>query len=82
MQPVMASNLLSSMRLIGDSARCFADNCVSGIEPNTKRITELMTTSLMLVTALNPHIGYDKVSARAHVYIDVCTDDSSLFSRT
>jgi fumarate hydratase, class II len=59
----MASNLLSSMRLIGDSSRCFADNCIVGIEANKERITHLMQNSLMLVTALNPHIGYDKVSS-------------------
>lgn len=58
----MAANLLTSLRLIGDSARCFADNCVVGIVANTDRITDLMQNSLMLVTALNPHIGYDKAS--------------------
>ena len=47
----------------------FADRCVTGIEPNIRRITELMESSLMLVTALNPHIGYDnaaKIAKNAH----------------
>merc|ERR1712216_74893 len=47
---------------MGDASRCFADNCVVGIVANEKRIEELMGASLMLVTALNPHIGYDKAS--------------------
>mmetsp|Transcript_26462 Transcript_26462/g.67198 ORF Transcript_26462/g.67198 Transcript_26462/m.67198 type:complete len:471 (-) Transcript_26462:402-1814(-) len=61
-KPVMISNLLSAIRLLGDASRCFTKSCVLGIEPNRKRIGELMTSSLMLVTALNPHIGYDKAS--------------------
>ncbi|KAG5177495.1 L-Aspartase-like protein [Tribonema minus] len=61
-KPVMAANLLTSLRITGDAARCFADNCVAGIAPNRARITALMQNSLMLVTALNPHIGYDKAS--------------------
>eukprot|EP01084_Bolivina_argentea_P003604 6769_1 len=61
-KPVMVSNVLSSMRLIGDACRCFTDKCVVGIVPNKKRIHELLQESLMLVTALNPHIGYDKAS--------------------
>merc|ERR1740136_262089 len=58
----MASNLLHSSRLIGDAAQCFTTNCVVGIQANTARIDELLHGSLMLVTALNPHIGYDKAS--------------------
>lgn len=68
-KPVMIYNLLQSIRLLADSARSFADKCVTGIEANTKRITELMQQSLMLVTALNPHIGYDnaaKIAKKAH----------------
>lgn len=68
-KPVMIYNLLQSIRLLADSARSFADKCVVGIEANTKRITELMQQSLMLVTALNPHIGYDnaaKIAKKAH----------------
>ena len=61
-KPVMIANLLSSARLLGDSAICFTENCVVGIEANTERIDQLMKNSLMLVTALNPHIGYDKAS--------------------
>ncbi|KAF4322533.1 hypothetical protein BBO99_00002930 [Phytophthora kernoviae] len=61
-KPVMISNLLSSIRLIGDSCGAFTDNCVVGIEANRDQIDQLMKNSLMLVTALNPHIGYDKAS--------------------
>ena len=68
-KPVIAANNLQSLRLLGDAARSFADRCVTGIEPNIRRITELMESSLMLVTALNPHIGYDnaaKIAKNAH----------------
>ncbi|TYZ63657.1 hypothetical protein PybrP1_006790 [[Pythium] brassicae (nom. inval.)] len=68
-KPVMISNLLSSIRLLGDSAVAFTDNCVVGIEANRDTIDKLMKNSLMLVTALNPHIGYDnasKVAKHAH----------------
>jgi len=51
-----------SIRLLGDVAVSFTDNCVVGIEANTARIDEHMQRSLMLVTALTPHIGYDKAS--------------------
>ena len=61
-KPVMIANVLSSARLLGDSAICFTESCVVGIEANTDRIGQLMKSSLMLVTALNPHIGYDKAS--------------------
>lgn len=64
-KPVMAANLLNSSRLIGDASKSFAANCIMGIRPNTKRIDELLHGSLMLVTALNPHIGYDKASVIA-----------------
>ena len=68
-KPVMIYNLLQSIRLLGDACRSFADNCVSGIEPNRDRIADLVDRSLMLVTALNPKIGYDnaaKVAKKAH----------------
>lgn len=68
-KPVMAYNLLQSIRLLADAARSFTDNCVIGIRANKERIAELMTQSLMLVTALNPVIGYDnaaKVAKKAH----------------
>ena len=61
-KPVMISNLLSSVRLIADASECFTKSCVAGIEPNHERIGQLMGQSLMLVTALNKHIGYDKAS--------------------
>ena len=61
-KPVMIHNLLGSIRLLSDASRCFKKSCVVGIVPNRKRINELMESSLMLVTALNPHIGYDKAS--------------------
>eukprot|EP00586_Coscinodiscus_wailesii_P020233 CAMPEP_0172499808 /NCGR_PEP_ID=MMETSP1066-20121228/131202_1 /TAXON_ID=671091 /ORGANISM="Coscinodiscus wailesii, Strain CCMP2513" /LENGTH=478 /DNA_ID=CAMNT_0013273741 /DNA_START=222 /DNA_END=1658 /DNA_ORIENTATION=+ len=64
-KPVMTSNLLHSARLIGDAAKCFTDNCVVGITVNEDRVDELLHGSLMLVTALNPHIGYDNASAIA-----------------
>ena len=68
-KPVMAYNLLQSIRLLADAAASFADNCVVGIRANEERIAKLMTQSLMLVTALNPVIGYDnaaKVAKKAH----------------
>ncbi|NQZ46396.1 MAG: class II fumarate hydratase [Erythrobacter sp.] len=68
-KPVMIYNVLQSIRLLGDAAISFTDNCVVGIEANTARIDQLMNESLMLVTALNPHIGYDnaaKIAKKAH----------------
>ena len=68
-KPVMIHNLLHSARLLTDAVRSFNDNCALGIEPNRERIEELMHQSLMLVTALNPHIGYDnaaKVAKKAY----------------
>jgi fumarate hydratase class II len=61
-KPVMIFNVLQSTRLIADAARSFTDNCVVGIEPNQERIDQLLHESLMLVTALNPHIGYDNAA--------------------
>jgi fumarate hydratase class II len=65
-KPVIVYNTLQSLRLLGDAARSFTDNMVVGIEANTQRIDELMRSSLMLVTALSPHIGYDKAAQVAH----------------
>ena len=68
-KPVMIYDLLQSGRLIADACVSFTDNCVVGIEPNRARIKQLLEGSLMLVTALNPHIGYDKaakVAKKAH----------------
>jgi len=60
--PVMANAMLQSIRLLGDAANSFTEHCIVGITPNVERITELMNRSLMLVTALAPHIGYDKAT--------------------
>lgn len=61
-KPVMIYNLLMSSRLIGDACKSFTDNCVIGIEPNHSAIKENLENSLMLVTALNTHIGYEKAA--------------------
>ncbi len=68
-KPVIAYNVLQSIRLLTDAATSFTDNCVVGIEANRDRIAKLVSDSLMLVTALNPHIGYDaaaKIAKKAH----------------
>lgn len=68
-RPMMAHNLMQSVRLLADGMRSFNDHCAAGIEPNRERIAELVDRSLMLVTALNPHIGYDKaaqIAKKAH----------------
>lgn len=68
-KPVMGYNMLQSIRLLSDAAKSFTDKCVVGIEARTDNITALMNKSLMLVTALNPHIGYDnatKIAKKAH----------------
>lgn len=61
-KPVMIHNILQSIRLLADGCHAFTDNCAVGITPNQERIDELLDKSLMLVTALAPHIGYDKAS--------------------
>lgn len=61
-KPMMVYNVLMSARLIGDACDSFNDNLAVGIEPNQKRITANLNNSLMLVTALNTHIGYDKAA--------------------
>ncbi|MCZ6604024.1 MAG: class II fumarate hydratase [Alphaproteobacteria bacterium] len=68
-KPVIIYNVLQSARLLGDASRSFADRCVVGIEANSDRIGALLYESLMLVTALNPHVGYDnaaKIAKKAH----------------
>ena len=65
-KPVMAANCLQSAQLIGDACVSFARNCVDGIQPNHKRIQELLSNSLMLVTALNTKIGYYKAAEIAN----------------
>ena len=74
-RPMVAHNFLQSVRLLADGMRSFNDHCAVGIEPNRERIAELVGRSLMLVTALNTHIGYDKaafIAKKAH------TEGSSL----
>jgi fumarate hydratase class II len=69
MKPLIINNFLSSVRLLADACVSFNDHCAIGIEPNQARIDELLRRSLMLVTALNPHIGYDnaaKIAKYAH----------------
>jgi fumarate hydratase, class II len=61
-KPLMVANLLQSARLIGDASKSFTEHCIIGLTVNTTRVEELLNASLMLVTALNPHIGYDKAS--------------------
>ena len=68
-KPVMIHNLLQSIRLLADACELFYEHCAVGIEPNRENIKRHLTNSLMLVTALNPHIGYDnaaKVAKKAH----------------
>lgn len=68
-KPVMAYNFLQSAQLLGDACKSFKDHCAVGIEPNYTRIKELVNNSLMLVTALNTHIGYEnaaKIAKTAH----------------
>jgi fumarate hydratase class II len=64
-KPLIIHNFLQSVRLLADGCVSFNDNCAVGIEADEKRIGELTHNSLMLVTALNPHIGYDKAAAIA-----------------
>ena len=61
-KPVIIRNVIHSTRLLGDAAKSFTNNCVVGIQANNSRIDKLMKESLMLVTALNPYIGYDKAA--------------------
>jgi fumarate hydratase class II len=68
-KPVIIHNFLQSVRLLADGMNSFNEHCAKGIEPNRDRIAELVDRSLMLVTALNPHIGYDKaaqIAKKAH----------------
>jgi len=64
-RPLIIHNVLQSIRLLGEGMASFEQHCARGIEPNRARIDELLERSLMLVTALNPHIGYDKAAAIA-----------------
>lgn len=69
-KPVIVFNVLNSVRLLADAAESFTENCVEGIKANTAQIKKHLDNSLMLVTALNPHIGYDnaaKIAKAAHL---------------
>lgn len=61
-KPMIVANVLRSIRLLGDASKAFTTNCVDGIQANKDRIEKILHESLMLVTALNPHIGYDKAA--------------------
>ncbi|MGH2734366.1 MAG: class II fumarate hydratase [Actinomycetota bacterium] len=74
-KPVMLHNVLESASLLADACHSFNDNCVVGIEPNEKVIAEHLDNSLMLVTALNPHIGYEKA---AEIALKAYREDKSL----
>lgn len=68
-RPMVIHNVLQSIRLLADGMESFNEHCASGIEPNRERISQLLNESLMLVTALNTHIGYDKaaeIAKKAH----------------
>lgn len=78
-KPVMIFNLLNSIRLLGDACRSFDENCAIGIEPNKAQIDHFLQNSLMLVTALNPHIGYDNA---AKVAKKAFADNSTLRQAT
>ncbi len=68
-KPVIIYNLLQSIQLLTDASKSFVDNCIEGIKANKQKIAKLLGESLMLVTALNPHIGYDnaaKIAKKAH----------------
>ena len=68
-KPVIFYNFMQSVRLLSDSVRSFHDHCVVGIQPNLEKLSHHVSNSLMLVTALNPHIGYEnaaKIAKRAH----------------
>ena len=68
-KPVILHNVLESIQLLADAIRSFNERCAVGIEPNAQRIREHLEQSLMLVTALNPHIGYEKaaqIALKAH----------------
>jgi len=68
-KPLIIRNVIHSITLLGDACDSFNNNCVKGIEANVDNIDRIMNESLMLVTALNPHIGYDaaaKIAKTAH----------------
>jgi len=69
-KPVMINAMLQSARLIADACKSFNDHCASGIEPNLPQINKNLSNSLMLVTALNPHIGYENAAKIAKKAFD------------
>ena len=74
-EPVMLHNVLASIQLLAEGVRSFDERCAAGIAPNEKRIREHLDGSLMLVTALNPHIGYEK---SAHISLKAYREDLTL----
>jgi fumarate hydratase class II len=74
-KPVMLHNVMESVQLLAEAIQSFDARCARGIEPNVKRITEHLDNSLMLVTALNPHIGYEKA---AKISLTAYREDISL----
>jgi fumarate hydratase class II len=74
-RPVSLHNVLESTLLLGEGCRSFDEHCARGIEPNERRIKENLDNSLMLVTALNPHIGYEKA---AQISLKAYREDMSL----
>ncbi len=74
-KPIMLHNVLTSIELLADASPSFCDRCAIGIEPNEKRIKDHLENSLMLVTALNPHIGYEKA---AKISLTAYREDLSL----
>jgi fumarate hydratase, class II len=74
-KPLMAYALLQSIGLLADASDSFAAKCVAGIEANAGRMSDQLARSLMLVTALAPHIGYDRAAAIAHTALH---DDMTL----
>ena len=74
-KPVLALNLLQSIRLLADASESFAANCIEGLEANTTTIQRHLERSLMMATALNPHIGYDKA---AKIVKKALADDTSI----
>jgi fumarate hydratase, class II len=74
-KPVILHNVLVSIELLSDACRSFSERCAAGIEPNEKRIREHLDNSLMLITALNPHIGYEKA---AEISLTAYREDISL----
>jgi hypothetical protein len=74
-KPVILHNVLVSIELLADACRSFSERCANGLEPNKKRIKDYLDNSLMLVTALNPHIGYEKA---AKISLTAYREDISL----